>query len=317
MASTHPHLAPGERIGDVRGKHIGPVASFDGTLLHVEEVGSGPTVVLSHGMCLDIPTWHFQIRDLAGEFRLVAYNHRGHGLSEPPRSGDWSMEAFARDLDAVIRATCPDEQPVVVGHSLGGMVILHYACLFHADLSERVAGLMPLGATDIDPVAGLMPAAAPIAKPAVAMLAAAASRSPGAFDRVRKSQSTIVAVLVKLMGFGPGVRRNELSFIHRLLESTPADVLVATFAALRSMNVREQLCMIDVPVVVAVGSRDRLTPPASAKRIVQEIHGAELWTIRGAGHMAQLEQPDAFNERLRSFAAFPGAHYGGRRIGSA
>jgi pimeloyl-ACP methyl ester carboxylesterase len=237
-------------------------------------------------------------------------------LSEQPHTGDWSLDAFARDLDAVIEATCRDERPVVVGHSLGGMVILQYACMFHADLGDRVAGLLALGATDVDPVPGLVPAAAPIARPAVALLAAAAARSPGSFDRVRKSQSTIVAALVKLMGFGPGVRRNELAFIHRLLESTPADVLVATFAALRSIDVRAQLCMIDLPTVVAVGSRDRLTPPATAKRIAHEIHGAELWTLRGAGHMAQLEEPDAFNERLRSFAAFPGAHYGGRRIGS-
>lgn len=316
MASTHPHLAPDERIGDVRGKAIGPVSSFDGTMLYVEEIGSGPTIVLSHGMCLDISTWHFQMRDLADSFRLVAYNHRGHGRSEQPRSGDWTMEAFARDLAAVLEATCEDETPVVVGHSLGGMVILQYASMFHEDLQDRVGGLFALGATDVDPAAGLVPAAAPIAKPAIALLAAAASRSPGAFDRVRRSQSTIVAALVKLMGFGPGARRNELAFIHHLLESTPAEVLVATFAALRSIDVHEQLRMVDVPTIVAVGSRDRLTPPASAKRIAHEIHGAELWTLRGAGHMAQLEKPDLFNERLRAFASFPGAHYGGRRIGS-
>ena len=84
------------RFGTVRGNPIGPVESFDGTKLYVGEAGTGPTVVFAHGFCLNASSWHYQLRDLSDEFRVVVYDMRGHGESEPPASNDWSMDAQFR-----------------------------------------------------------------------------------------------------------------------------------------------------------------------------------------------------------------------------
>src|SRR5687767_44553 len=59
-----------EEYGTLHGRSIGPVASFDGTLLNVEEIGSGPTVIFAHGFSLNLTNWHHQMKDLASECRL-------------------------------------------------------------------------------------------------------------------------------------------------------------------------------------------------------------------------------------------------------
>src|SRR5437870_1207147 len=119
-----------EPYGSIRGRASDPVMSFDGTQLYVEEAGSGPTVVFAHGMCLNLTSWHHQIRELPSEYRLVLYDQRGHGLSGRPTNDDWSIQAFARDLEAVIAATKGPDPVYVVGHSLGGMALLQYCEMF-------------------------------------------------------------------------------------------------------------------------------------------------------------------------------------------
>src|SRR5207248_7105998 len=111
------------RFGTVRGNPIGPVESCDATKLYVGAAGDGPTVVFAHGFCLNASSWHHQLRRLSDDFRVVVYDMRGHGQSEVPATNDWSMEAHARDLDAVIRAVA--REPVtIVGHSMGGMALI-------------------------------------------------------------------------------------------------------------------------------------------------------------------------------------------------
>lgn len=84
------------------------VVSADGTVLHAEVHGpdAGLTLVLVHGWMCTSATWHHQIRALAGPVRLVAYDQRGHVRSRPGAGGDYSAEALAADLDAVLDQTC-------------------------------------------------------------------------------------------------------------------------------------------------------------------------------------------------------------------
>ncbi|MDQ3107724.1 MAG: alpha/beta fold hydrolase, partial [Actinomycetota bacterium] len=69
----------------------------DGGSLHVVDVGSGPPIVLLHGITLSALTWHYQLADLAGAHRVLAVDHRGHGTSTPG-SGAWDIDRLALDL---------------------------------------------------------------------------------------------------------------------------------------------------------------------------------------------------------------------------
>jgi 3-oxoadipate enol-lactonase len=94
----------------------------------------------------------------------------------------------------------------------------------------------------------------------------------------------------------------------------PAEVLVPVVKTLRSMDVSEGLDNIDVPTLVMVGSRDRLTPRAAARFLATAIHGAQLEVIPDSGHMPMLEHPQEFNAILARFLKQPGASYGGRAL---
>ena len=305
------------RYGTIRGNAIGPVESFDGTKLYVGEAGSGPTVVFAHGFCLNASSWHYQLKELSDEFRIVVYDMRGHGRSETPASDDWSMEAHARDLERVIAAVA-DGPVIVVGHSMGGMAVIQYAGLFPEQIGSKVRAVVLVDTAAHDVMGGMVPSAARLLTPALRLLeqaaTMAAARNPEAFDRVRKNQKNMVALLIKLMGFGPKAHRHQLAFMHQMLQAIPAEILVPIVKTLRTMDVSRAVDNIDVPTLVVVGARDRLTPRPAARYLATAIHGAQLEVIPHSGHMPMLEHPDEFNAVLRRFLKQPGASYGGRAL---
>ena len=117
------------------------IPSADGTILHAESFGprDGLTVVLAHGWTESLQFWNYQIRDLSDRgLRVVAYDLRGHGESQPATRNDYSIERFGEDLEAVLSATVPTgTHAVVAGHSLGAMAIAAWAK--GHDVRRRVA----------------------------------------------------------------------------------------------------------------------------------------------------------------------------------
>src|SRR6201997_3334355 len=101
-----------------------PVRAPDGTRLHTEVFGpeNGYPIVLSHGITCAIREWAYQITDLATDYRVIAFDHRGHGQSGVPRRGGYSLKHLASDLNSVLEATlAPHERAVLAGHSMGGI----------------------------------------------------------------------------------------------------------------------------------------------------------------------------------------------------
>jgi pimeloyl-ACP methyl ester carboxylesterase len=296
-----------EPFGELRGESVGPLSSFDGTRLHVETIGSAgaPTIVFVHGFSLNLTIWHYQMRDLPPAHRLVLFDARGHGRSEKARRGDWSLEALARDLDAVVRAHGGPDPVVLVGHSMGGMTVLKYADIFPEQVGTRVAGLALVNTTAADVMGGMLPGAARRAVAAIQMIQEGAVRAlasnAGRVDRLRGRSRDLAYVAVRAMGLGPKAPPSIVDFIDSVLADTPTEVWASLLPALLGMDVSEVLEALDVPTLIIAGSHDRLTPPGAAQRMANAIKGAELSMIRDAGHMTMLERPQSFNARLRGF----------------
>lgn len=101
------------------------VTAADGARVHVEVHGpeNAPAVVLAHGWCCSTAFWAAQIRELAADHRVIAYDQRGHGRS--PANPAYGTEPLADDLEAVLEATlAPGERAVIAGHSMGGMTLM-------------------------------------------------------------------------------------------------------------------------------------------------------------------------------------------------
>jgi pimeloyl-ACP methyl ester carboxylesterase len=303
-ARTKPDPENREGLGTLGGTPKEPVVSFDGTRLHVEQAGAGPAIVFVHGYSLNLTTWHYQIRDLAKQYRLVLYDGRGHGKTGQPATDDWSLEALARDLRAVIQAT---SGPLVLcGHSMGGMTILKLCDLFPELLGGEIAGIVLVDTTSADVTGGLLPGKLRYLRAATqaaqeAILTAVTSLDPRGVDRLRRSATDLAWLLVRRMGFGPKASPAQVAFVEKVLSDTPAETWLGLLPALAGLDVSEVLPKIDVPTLIVVGSHDKLTPPGSAERIAAGIRHAEVVKISGAGHMAMLEAPLTFNARLRRF----------------
>ena len=113
-------------------------ASVDGLNIHSTTTGAGPaTLVLVHGWTCDESSWAAQVPALAKKYRVITVDLPGHGRSGAPANGKFSMELFARAVEAV-RAEARADKIVLVGHSMGAPVIRQYARLYPA----RVAGLI-------------------------------------------------------------------------------------------------------------------------------------------------------------------------------
>jgi pimeloyl-ACP methyl ester carboxylesterase len=295
----------GEPFGRIRGTPA-KLTSNDGTRLHVEELGQGPCLVFAHGFSLTQDAWHYQRRDLAGRFRCVFYDQRGHGRSGRPRKGDYSLQALAADLKAVFDWT-GEERVVVVAHSMGGIATLQFAEQFPEELGGRVAGVVLVGSTYVDTVRGMTAAVS-------AWGAAWAQRTliTGAFrfmgqdpmraQQLRRRGSDLGYLGTRLFGFGSNPSPSQVAFIDKMLAGTDVEVWAKVFPSLVDFDLSESLEAVGVPALIVTGDKDRLTPPAAARFMAEKIPGSRLLILEDAGHCAFLERHQVLDAEIAAFA---------------
>ena len=130
------------------------VRAGDGTRLHAEIFGpeDGYPIVLAHGITCAIRVWACQIHELARDYRVIAYDHRGHGRSGvPSRRANYGLNFLAADLDAVLEATLkPGEKAVIAGHSMGGIAITSWSERYPRRVAERADAVALINTTTGD-----------------------------------------------------------------------------------------------------------------------------------------------------------------------
>ena len=105
-------------------------ATLDGAKIHSTSVGQGPkTIVLVHGWTCDETSWSEQVPALAKKYRVITIDLPGHGKSDAPTGGKFSMDVFARAVEAV-RAEAKVDRIILAGHSMGSPVVYRYAQLY-------------------------------------------------------------------------------------------------------------------------------------------------------------------------------------------
>src|SRR4051812_14059356 len=129
------------------------VRAPDGTELDVKCYGKtgGTPIVMCHGWGLDSQEWNYMVRDLSEQFKLIVWDEPGLGKSSRPPKEDFSLENMAKCLAAVLERS-HGTAAVLLGHSIGGMIILTFCKLFPAALGSRVCGLVLTHTTPTDPV---------------------------------------------------------------------------------------------------------------------------------------------------------------------
>ena len=295
----------GEPFGGIRGAAT-KLTSHDGTRLHVEELGQGPCLVFAHGFSLTQDSWHYQRRDLPERFRCVFYDQRGHGRSGRPRKHDYSLQALAGDLKAVLDWTGED-RVVVVAHSMGGIASLQFAEQFPGELGGRVAGLVLVGSTYVDTVRGMTAAVSAWGSAwAQRTLITGAFRfmgqDPVRANQLRRRGSDLGYLGTRLFGFGSNPSPSQVAFIDQTLAGTDVEVWAKVFPSLIDFDLSDALAAVNVPALIATGDKDRLTPPAAARHMADKIPGSRLLILEDAGHCAFLEEHEVLNAEIAALA---------------
>lgn len=285
-----------------------PVRSADGTRLHTEVFGpaDGYPIVLSHGFVCSIRFWAHQITDLAKDFRVIAFDHRGHGRSEIPRRDAYSLNHLAADLDAVLQATlAPGERAVIVGHSMGGMTVNAWSARYphRVERCADAVGLLNTTTGELLDYIDLLPFPRPLVMTR-RLAAANLIRIVGGFP-VPGFLAPPMRPLVGMMATGGNADRALADFIYELFDQTPPAGRGGCARALihEVGHYYMNLAGLTVPALVVGSERDRLTPISQARRIAADVPNLYKLVELPGGHCSPLEHPDRINEELRNLIA--------------
>jgi pimeloyl-ACP methyl ester carboxylesterase len=279
--------------------------SADGTALHVEVFGpeDGATVVLAHGWTEALQYWVYVIRAMSkGGFRVVAYDQSGHGSSEPAHGGDYAIDRFGEDLEAVLSTCVPDGQlAVVAGHSLGAMSIAAWAEHHDVQRRARAAALLSTGVGDLiaEHLLLPLPSIANTVNRAISLYGFLGNRAP-----LPRFSTPLSYAAVRYIAFGRHASPAQIAFFERMLVTCPPDVRAKIGIAMSEMDLHEAVPRLTVPTTVLVGADDRLTPPSHARRIAENLPQLDkLIVLPETGHMTPLERPEEVTAALVELAA--------------
>jgi non-heme chloroperoxidase len=257
-----------------------------GLRLHVREWGraDGPPILFIHGWSQSHLCWVRQYESaLAEEFRLVAYDLRGHGMSEAPLESRHYTdgELWADDVAAIIEQLRLD-QPVLVGWSYGGFIICDYLRAYGQDriaAVDFVAGAVKLGEAAFGTLFG-----------------------PGFLDNFAAATADdlptniwAMRALVKAFPAKP-LPPDDVEMLLCSSMAVPAQIR-ASLAA-REIDGDDVLRALEVPLLVTQGRADTVVLPAMAEHVLATCQAAEPSWYEGVGHTAHLEQPERFNREL-------------------
>jgi pimeloyl-ACP methyl ester carboxylesterase len=263
-------------------------ATVDGAKVHWTShgpnQGSGKqAVILVHGWTCDETSWDPQVPVLSEKYRVITLDLPGHGQSDPPKDGKFSMAVFARAVEAV-RVEAKIDKAVLVGHSMGTPVIREYAQMY----PQHVAGLVPVDGLLV--ISGPPPAAD--AKAGKGGGRGAPNPAAMSGPDGMKARETMIRGM-----FTPAtpaaVQQHVLKMMLAAPEATAVGAMIATFDTASLNNF-----VSTVPVLGIYAGNSPMTNRENLKKV---FPNSEYVQVAGTGHFVMLERPEEFNRLLLSF----------------
>lgn len=256
-----------------------PILALDDVTLHYEVAGHGSPLVLINALTMEAAGWGAQVRAFSAHYRVLTYDCRGQGQSGKPEQ-DYSIEQHADDLHRLV-VGIGLRRVHVVGLSLGGMIAQAFALKYPAQTGALV-------------------------------LCSAVSRIEPAMERFLRTWVRVLAVgggelafeMAEPLLFSEWYLREHdeiLKGLHANVARQPVAALAHLARGALGHNLDGQLELIRTPTLVLAGEEDLLTPLRHARRLSQQIPGAQLIVIPACGHVSPLERPALFNEAVFQF----------------
>lgn len=238
-----------------------------------------PAVTLSNSLLTNYTMWDAQMQVLTEKYRVLRYDSRGHGGSQVT-PGPYSFELLTEDAHALHQAL-GIEKTHFVGLSMGGMT----GQLLAARYPELLYSVTLCDTTSRMPHPEIWD------------------------DRIVAAQSGGVEAVVEgtlERWFTPAMKERdpgEIDRITTMIRATAVEGFCASCQAIKALDQTGILAGIATPTLIIVGADDPATTPEMSRIIHAEIEGSELAILPDAAHLANIEQPDAFNDVLMGFLA--------------
>lgn len=255
----------------------------DDILVGCSDEGSreAPVLIFVHGFPFNRSMWKPQVEAFAQEWRVVAYDVRGHGESDGGKKA-FSIKLFAQDLIGLMD-TLAIEKAVLCGLSMGGYIALNAVLTYPERFKALVLSDTQCVADTPEAKEKRLKTIEAIGRDGVESFADASVKNFFASGSLQSAANTVENV-------------------RMMIAATSEETLVGT---LRALYEREESCSrlqeIRVPVLILVGEEDRITPPQAAALMHQKIKGSCMEIIAQAGHLSNMERPGKFNKELGSF----------------
>jgi len=236
--------------------------------------GGAPPLVLANSLGTRQQLWSRQLPELTERFRVLTYDHPGHGTSALPEE-PYTVEGFARGLLELLDQLAL-ERVSVCGTSLGGMVGMALAL----EAPERVERLV------------------------LSCTSAYLGPPDGWAERartVRADRMGAIADSVVVRWFTPELAREQPETVARfreMLVGTPPEGYACCCEALAVWDARERISAISVPTLVIAGAEDPATPVEHAHFLASRIPDARLLVLEGAAHLANVERAEEFTNAV-------------------
>ncbi len=258
-----------------------PQIDVNGTSIYYEMSGleQGPVLVFSNSLSTNLHMWDDQAAALAGRYRILRYDSRGHGRSGAP-DGAYTLDLLANDLVQLLDAL-GIERFDYCGLSKGGMI----GQWLGVNLGSRVKRLVLCNTSSFLPPVDLW---------------------EGRIKAVTDGGMESIVDTVIERWFTPefiAADPDGVDRVRSMLLTTPPQGYAGCCAAIRDMDQRETIGAISVPTLVIAGDRDPATPPEHGALIADTIPGARLHVVKDAAHLSNIEQEGDFTAALSGFLA--------------
>jgi pimeloyl-ACP methyl ester carboxylesterase len=266
-------------------RNIGSSLKIQVNNLSISYLDEGPmgaqAIVFLHGFPFNKSMWNLQMEAFKDQFRVIAYDIRGHGESEAGTE-NFSIEKFTADLLALMEAL-EIKTPILCGLSMGGYIVLNAAVRYPKLFSALVLSDTQCLADTTETRTKRMEAIHSINT-----------------DGVEKYVEESIKNLFAPQSFSE--KKQEITAIRAMMLQTSKQSLSYTlFALSERKGTCSKLQDIEIPVLILVGKEDKITPPSASILMHEKIQGSLLKIIENAGHLSNLENPKEFNIQLERF----------------
>ncbi|WP_134684809.1 alpha/beta fold hydrolase [Brevibacillus migulae] len=255
-------------------------ADVNGCRIAYREEGSGEPIVLIHGLCGSAAYWKYVLPLLAADYRVIVPDLRGHGDSDAPEDGPYTVELMADDIAALLDQL-QIETATLFGHSLGGYVTLAFAER-HVQRLRAFSLVHSMAYPDSEEAkAGRIKAAESI-------------REHGMVPYMKTLAPKLFApALVETLA-------DEVAHVRKIGEETKPIGAINTLLGMKERPDRNHVLReTAVPVLLVAGEHDQVIPPDKTFS-VQKSQIAEV-LLKEVGHMSMLEAPEDLHQALSSF----------------